>query len=76
MLPLTPALCAQALAFDLDVNGRDYGRDFIRRRFVRRREVYLSGRVQHLLGYYAGRVVSVGSPSAPRPVCVSTGSMP
>ena len=59
VLPLTPALCAQALAFDLDVNGRDYGRDFIRRRFVRRREVYLSGRVQHLLGYHAGRVVSV-----------------
>ena len=26
VLPLTPALCAQALAFDLDVNGRDYGR--------------------------------------------------
>lgn len=50
VLPLTPALCAQALAFDLDVNGRDYGRDFIRRRFVRRREVYLSGRVQHLAG--------------------------
>ena len=26
---------------------------------MRRREVYLSGRVQHLLGYHAGRVVSV-----------------
>ena len=59
VVPMTQPLCAQALAFDLEVNGRDYGWNFIWRRFRRRQEVYLSGRVQHLLGYHAGRLVSI-----------------
>lgn len=58
-VPMTPAQVAAALAFDLEVNGRDFGQDFIHRRFYRRKEVYLSGTVRHYLGYHAGRLVGM-----------------
>ena len=57
LLPMDASTAGAALGFDLQVNGEPYGAGFIRRRFVRRLPVYLAGRVQHLLGWHAGRPV-------------------
>ena len=57
VLPMTFETAPTALAFDLHCNGRDFGMDFIRRRFYRRAQIYLGGKVLHMLCWHAGRIV-------------------
>ena len=55
--PMTIETAPAALAFDLRCNGKDFGTDFIRRRFYRRAQVYLGGEILHMLCWHAGRIV-------------------
>ena len=56
--PMTIETAPAALAFDLRCNGKDFGTNFIRRRFYRRAQVYLGGEILHTaLCRHAGRIV-------------------
>lgn len=57
--PMDESTVNAALAFDLAVNGPDFGHDFVQRRFERRKGAYLSGRIQHHLCWHAGRIVGM-----------------